>query len=94
MDDLERAREELRYASETAGRTIQRQVDSLIEGVFEEDEGSATQDEPAPHPDRIAEMAEKLDGLEAETEEETTANHIANARDHLRRYVREANADA
>ena len=88
MDHLERAREQLRRASDSAGGIVQKQVNSVEEGVFEEGEGDKTQEGPA-KVDRIVEMVDKLEGLEDEAEKETTSDRIVDARKHLRTYLRE-----
>lgn len=85
---LERARDELRRASDAADRTIQNQVDSIVEGLDEEQDGHRTQDEPGPKADRVAELTKKLGGLEDEAEG-AAADHIAAARDHCREYLDE-----
>ncbi|MCU4754090.1 hypothetical protein OB919_19255 [Halobacteria archaeon AArc-curdl1] len=69
---LERAREHLRHASDAGGRSIQNQVDSIQAGLAEELEGHRTQDEPGPKIDRVAELIEKLDGLETEASGEAS----------------------
>lgn len=85
---LERAREELRRASDAADRPIQEQLDSIQEGIFEELDGGRTQDEPEPKVDRIAELLEKLEGLSEEASGETT-RRIDRARDHCLAYQRQ-----
>ncbi|MFC7232678.1 hypothetical protein ACFQMM_17310 [Saliphagus sp. GCM10025308] len=49
-------------------------------GADEELEGHRTQDEPGPKTDRIAELIEKLDGLESETSGEA-GERLARARE-------------
>lgn len=88
MDHLERAREQLSRASDSAGGVVQKQVNSVREGVLEEGEGDKTEEGPV-KVDRIVEMIAKLEGLEEEAEKETTGDRIADAREHLRTYVRE-----
>lgn len=83
---LERAREELRRASDAADRPVQTQLDSVQEGIFEEVDGERTQDEPEPKADRIAELADKLGGLAEETSGETR-DRIDRARTHCLEYV-------
>lgn len=83
---LERARAELDAAREDASRVVRLELESVREGVFEEDEGDLTQAEPGPKPDRIAEMADKLDGL-ADQAEGATGDRIADARDSLRSHL-------
>lgn len=87
MDHLEKARTELNRARNEAGGVMQSQLDSIEEGIFEEIGGEKTQDEPGPKADRIAELADKLDGLEEEVESYETRQRIATARDHLRAYL-------
>ncbi|MFP8955609.1 hypothetical protein ACLI4Y_02690 [Natrialbaceae archaeon A-CW3] len=69
---LERAREHLRRASDAADRTVQEQADSIQEGLAKELDGHRTQDEPGPKVDRIAELIQKLDALEAEASGEAS----------------------
>lgn len=89
MEHLERARENLRRASESASGEVHTQLDSIQEGVFEEEGGSSTQDQPGPKVDRIAELAEKLDRLEDEAENAETGEYIENAVHHLREYMKD-----
>lgn len=79
-DRLERAREELKRASDAADGELQTHLDSLQEGVAEELEGHRTQDDPGPKADNIREIADKLDGLLEETTGETR-ERIARARE-------------
>ncbi|APW96280.1 hypothetical protein CHINAEXTREME_00225 [Halobiforma lacisalsi AJ5] len=67
------------------------QLESLTAGVFEEQDGHLTQSEPGPKDDRIAEIAEKLDGLATEASGET-AEHILVARDRCLEYLEESDA--
>ncbi|WP_254767051.1 DUF7553 family protein [Salinilacihabitans rarus] len=87
-DSLERAREELRRASDAADRPVQTQVDSLQEGLAEELDGARTQDDPGPKVDRVSEVAEKLAGLEDEAEGDA-AERIEEAREYCLAYLRE-----
>lgn len=87
MDRLERAREEIRWASDHGGRVVQQQLDTIELGIFEEDEGDLTREEPGPKVDRIVELRKKLDGLAEETEDPEVAARIENARDHLKSYL-------
>lgn len=80
---LDRAHDELERAEEHASSHVREQLQSIDEGVFEEESGVRTQDEPGPKDDRIAELEEKLRGL-AERAEPPTQGHIESARDHLR----------
>lgn len=89
MDRLERARDELRVASDRGGRVVQQQLDTVELGIFEEDEGDLTQEEPGPKVDRIVELRKKLDGLADETEDQAVADRIENARDLLESYLSE-----
>jgi len=87
---LDRARDALQQAREAAGGNgvVRKQLDSVQEGLFEEDVGDKTQDHPGPKIDRIAEMRNKLEGLAEEAEQAETSDHIADAREHLREYMR------
>lgn len=87
MDRLERARDEIRSASDLGGRVVQQQLDTVELGVFEEDEGDLTQEEPGPKVDRIVELRKKLDGLAEETDDPEVADRIENASDHLESYL-------
>lgn len=89
MDQLERAREEMRRASDDAGRVVQEQLNTIELGIFEEDEGDLTREEPGPKVDRIVEIVQKLDGLAEEAEDEAVAERIENARDLLESYLEE-----
>lgn len=93
-DELDRAREAILEADEHASGTIHEQLQSLEEGIFEEEAGGHTQDEPGPKVDRIAEVAEKLDALadEAQAHEEQpdlVSQRIRAARDHVRQYLKD-----
>lgn len=87
-EHLKRVRERLQHATSTAERPIDTQLNSITAGVFEEQDGDLTQSDPEPKPDRIAEIAEKLDGLADEATGET-ADHVRIARDHCLEYVDE-----
>lgn len=76
-DHLDRARNELRKAAESAERAEQEQFHSIDEGLMELVEGDKTQDAPV-QSDRLAELEEKLDGLREKTDGETQ-RHVANA---------------
>lgn len=89
---LERARDALRRASDAADRTIQNQVDSVVEGIGEELGGHRTQDQPGPKTDRIAELAKKLDGLEAEASG-AAGDHIETALGHCHEYLKQRGAE-
>lgn len=85
--NLQRAAEELELASRTAGRAVQEQVHSIRQGLVEEDEGDSTREEPGPKVDRVAEVSEKLEGLEDEADGETR-EHVAQARSYVRAYLK------
>lgn len=89
MDRLERARDEIREASDLGGRVVQQQLDTIELGIFEEDEGDLTQEEPGPKVDRIVELRQKLDGLADEAEDPAVAERIDDARDHLEAYLKD-----
>ncbi|MDQ2050622.1 hypothetical protein RBH26_08990 [Natronolimnohabitans sp. A-GB9] len=91
-EHLKRVRERLQRATASADRSVQTQLNSITAGVFEEQEGDLTQSEPGPKVDRIAEVAEKLDGLADEASGETT-DHVRTARDHCLEYVAESDDD-
>ncbi|WP_247002481.1 DUF7553 family protein [Halosolutus gelatinilyticus] len=91
-EHLKRVRERLQRAAETADRPVDTQLHSITAGVFEEQDGDLTQSEPGPKVDRIAEVAEKLDGLTEEASGETV-KHIRIARDHCREYLAEGGGD-
>lgn len=85
-DHLDRAREHLRAGSDAADRPVQTQLDSLEAGLLEEQDGELTEGESPPKDDRIAEVAEKLEGL-AEQASGEPADRLRRARDHLLRYL-------
>lgn len=85
---LERARNELDTAAETASRVVETQLHSVEDGVFEEAGGEKTQPEPGPKPDRLAELLEKLEGLQDEAEGQT-AERIAAAEESIRAHMHE-----
>ncbi|SEW14947.1 DUF7553 family protein [Natrinema salifodinae] len=91
-DHLKRVREGLQQATDTADRTVESQLNSITAGVFEEQEGHLTQPDPGPKRDRIAEVAEKLDGLADQATGETR-DHILTAREHCRAYLAEGGGD-
>lgn len=86
---LERAREQLKRASDDADRPIQTQLDSIQEGLREEIGGVRTQTDSAPKPDRIAELVEKLGGLE-EKASGPARRRIERARRHCLEYLENA----
>lgn len=81
--DVARAREELDRASDAADGEVQRQLNSIDEGLMELTEGDKVEGEGGPRPERLGELEAKLDGLSAETENRELASHIENALDHL-----------
>ncbi|MGQ3411329.1 DUF7553 family protein [Natrinema sp. LN54] len=85
-EHLKRVREHLQQATDSADRTVKSQLNSITAGVFEEQEGHLTQPEPGPKADRIAEIAEKLEGLAKEASGETV-DHILAARRHCLEYL-------
>lgn len=88
--NLDRARESLQQAREAAGGdgVVRTQLDSIQEGVFEEDIGDKTREHSDPKIDRIAEMRNKLSGLEEEANDAETIEHISDARENLRQYMK------
>ena len=80
--DVSAARKEIQSASEAADGEIQRQLNSLDEGLMELAEGDKMTKAEA-DPDRIAELEEKLAGLSAETDNQAIVSHIENALNHL-----------
>lgn len=89
MEHLERARENLRRASGVATGEVHTQLESIQEGISEEEGGTSTQDEPGPKADHIAELVEKLERLAGEVENEDTEAYIENAVHHLEDYVQD-----
>lgn len=89
MNHLDRARESIRKASETAPGPDHTQLNSIDRGVFEEEGGETTQDEPGPKIDRVVELTEKLDGLDEEIDDEETRAHVEDAIHHLQSYMAE-----
>lgn len=85
--NLRRAEEELELAGRTAGRTVTEQVHSIRRGLVEEDEGESNRAEPGPKVDRIAEVSEKLDGLEAEADGRAR-EHVERANAYVRAYLK------
>ena len=79
--DIERAREAVRRASDAADGETQEQLNSVEESLAELTAGSVDADH---HPDRLAELERKLDGLVAEkADDEAVRDAVADARDHL-----------
>ena len=89
MDHLERARADLRRASEQAAGPVHTQLDSLQNGIGAEEERETSRDGPDSTVDRISEVADKLDGLEDEVENVETQAYIDSAVDHLREYLKD-----
>ena len=85
---IDRARESLRTAEESASNQVREQLRSIEEGLDELVGGDKTEDGAGPHPDRIEEIEEKLTGLESETDG-ATQDRIEDARDHLLTYRRD-----
>lgn len=82
--DIERAREAVRRASDAADGGVQEQLNSVEESLAELTAGSV---DATDHPDRVAELERKLDGLVAEkVEDEPVADAVADARNHLDAY--------
>lgn len=76
-DRPERVREELERATEGADRDVREQLRSIEEGLDEIFGGDKTRDAP-PHPDRLAELEEKLAGLGDEADGDVH-RHVATA---------------
>lgn len=91
-EHLKHVREGLQAATDSADRPVDTQLNSITAGVFEEQEGDLTQSDPGPKADRIAEVAEKLDGLAKEASGET-GDHILRARNHCLEYLEEGGGD-
>lgn len=89
MEHLDRAREKIREASERAPGAVHTQLNSITKGIFEEEGDGTTQGSPGPKIDRVAEVREKIEGLEAEVEDDETEQLLVDARRHLREYMRE-----
>ena len=94
QERLDRARQELQWASEHADAHVQTQLESLEGGLFEEEEGTITKDDPGPKVDRIVEVVEKLDGLADEADNADVSERIGNAHDLLEAYLRNHPDDA
>lgn len=91
---LDRARDELQRAMENADAPVRTQLESLEGGIFEEEEGDVTKDDPGPKVDRIVEVMEKLEGLEAEADGQEVAEHVGRAHDLLAAYLKNHPDDA
>lgn len=85
---LDRARENVEWATEQADANVQTQLESLEGGIFEEESGNHTQEEPGPKIDRIVEVMEKLDALEAEASNPDVSERIGTAHDLLETYLK------
>lgn len=92
VDHLRRAHEELETAERNADRQVREQLQSIDQGVFEEQDGVRTQDDPGPKPDRIAELREKLERLE-ERADEPTGSHIDRAVAYLGEAMKEGEVE-
>ena len=91
---LDRARDELQRAMDTADAHVHTQLESLEEGLSEEEAGDTTKDEPGPKVDRVVEVKQKLGALEEETDHPTVADHVGNAHDLLDAYLMNHPEDA
>jgi hypothetical protein len=89
MDHLERARTNLRRASEEASGPVHTQLDSLQSGIGAESDRETDRDGPDSTIDRIAEVRDKLESLQDEAENPETKSYMGNASDHLREYMEE-----
>lgn len=89
MNHLDEAREKITKASEIAEGPVHTQLNSLRRGIFQEEGGDTTQDEPGPKIERVSEVADKLDGLDADVEDERTRAYIEEALDHVYAYMDE-----
>lgn len=94
QERLDRARQELQWASEHADAHVQTQLESLEGGLFEEEEGAITKDDPGPKVDRVVEVMEKLDELEGEADHPDVAERIGSASDLLEAYLKNHPEDA
>ena len=82
--DVAAAREDLQRASDAAeGGEVQRQMNSIDEGLMELTEGNKVKGEGGPKPERLTELEEKPAGPSAETDNRELVSHIENAHDHL-----------
>lgn len=89
MDHLERARANLQRASERASKQVHAQLDSLQQAIGKEADRDADRDGPDSEIDRLAEVTDKLGGLEDQVEDPEVQAHIDDAVDHLREYMRD-----
>lgn len=88
MDHLERAEVELDRAGDHTTETVQLQIQTLREGLVEEEGGDRTQEEPEAKIDRLVEVKQKLDALMEEIEDQRGTDHVQTARDHVDTYLR------
>lgn len=91
--DLEYAREELELAADRATGTVETRLQSVGDGIYEEESGEHTRSEPGPKVDRIAEMDETLADLDARADDAEVRERVATAREALRTY-RKTHPDA
>lgn len=89
MEHLERARTNLRRASERASGPVHTQLDSLQSGIGAESDRDADTEGPDSEVDRLAEVADKLDALVEQVEDPEVEAHMEDAIDHLRTYLKE-----
>lgn len=89
MEHLERARMNLRRASERASGPVHTQLDSLQSGIGAEEDRDADAEGPDSEVDRIAEVTDKLDSLAEKVEDPETQEYMEDAIDHLRTYLKE-----
>lgn len=94
QERLDRARQELQWASEHADAQLRTHLESLESGLFEEESGTMTQDEPGPKVDRVVEVMETLDGLAEEADQADVAERIDTAHDLLEAYLKNHPDDA
>lgn len=85
---LDRARDELQRAMDDADAQVQTQLESLEGGIFEEESGNLTREDPGPKVDRVVEVMEKLDALESEVDDRSVAEHVGSAHDLLEAYLK------
>jgi hypothetical protein len=86
---LDRARDALQHARESArvDSTAREQLDSIQQGGFTEETSEESQ---ATRVGRVAEVRNKLAGLEEEADSAETIEHIADARDQLLAFMDDA----
>ena len=81
--DIERARDAVWRASDAADGEVHEQLNSIVESLDELAEGPV--DAPD-HPDRVAELERKLDGLAEESADDEVTDAVVDARDSLDAY--------